>query len=242
LSEIEQALFSHVVVFRGGWTLDAAKQVAGATLGALTALVDKSLVRQDSAKQYSSAEGALSKPASEPRFVMLELIREYALEQLAARAEAETLGRAHASYYLALAEAAAAQWDGPTADRAIAQLTCEHDNLRAALHSARDGDLTLGMKLGAALWRFWRRRGYLSEGRVWLSELLALSENAPDAIALSARLRALEGAAWLASYQHDFAHAARLFEQSMALRRTLGESETNLLSNAGIQACAAGQY
>ncbi|HEU5102990.1 MAG TPA: AAA family ATPase, partial [Roseiflexaceae bacterium] len=203
LREEERALFSHLAVFRGGWTLDAAKQVAGATLGALTALVDKSLVRQDSAEQHSSAEGALSKAASEPRFIMLEPIREYALEQFAARAEAEALGRAHASYYLALAEAAAAQWDSPTADRAIAQLTREHDNLRAALHWARDGDLTLGMRLGAALWRFWRRRGYLSEGRVWLSELLALSESAPDATTLAVRLRALEGAAWLASYQHD---------------------------------------
>ncbi|HEX9369856.1 MAG TPA: hypothetical protein VF897_02580, partial [Roseiflexaceae bacterium] len=245
LSAEEQALFSHVAVFRGGWTAEAAVQAAGATLVALAALVDKSLVRLSSAEPRARAARAGPQAAEEPRFVMLEPIREYALEQLAARGEVATLQRAHASYYLALADAAAAQWDSPTADAAIAQLNREYDNLRAALQWARDGgDRTVGLQLAGALWRFWRSRGAISEGRVWLAELLARSDPAPDATALAARLRALHGAAWLASYQHDFVHAARLFEQSMALRRALGatESETSLLDNAARQARAAGQY
>jgi predicted ATPase/transcriptional regulator with XRE-family HTH domain len=204
LSEGERALFSYLAVFRGGWTAAAAEAVCTqgqrqkakgknedseapllpftfSVLPLLTALVDKSLVRQDRAETWSSAEHAAPNAAETPRFVMLEPIREYALEQLAARGEVEALRHAHASYYLALTEAAAAQWDSPTADVAIAQLNREHDNLRAALAWARDNDLTLGLQLGGALWRFWRRRGLISEGRVWLSELLALSDPAPDA-------------------------------------------------------------
>src|SRR5262249_26008861 len=96
LSEPERALFSHLAVFRGGWTLAAAEQVAGATVANLTRLVDKSLVRSSSAE---------SRVFAEPRFTMLEPLREYAQEQLAERGEAEALERAHANYYLALAEA-----------------------------------------------------------------------------------------------------------------------------------------
>jgi tetratricopeptide (TPR) repeat protein len=148
-------------------------------------------------------------------------------------------------YYLGLAEAAAAQWDSPTADVAIAQLDREHDNLRAALQWSRDGgDATIGLQLAGALWRFWRRRGYISEGRAWLEELLALDDDTSNMMAMSARLRALHGAAWLASYQHDFGRAAQLFEQSMALRRALGETEgeTSLLDNAARAWRAVGEY
>jgi predicted ATPase len=99
-------------------------------------LVDKSLARSS------------SKGAAEPRFAMLEPLREYALEHLAARGKVEALRRAHASYYLALAEAVAAQWDTPIADALIKQLDRERDNLRAALRWGCDGgDLTIGLRL-----------------------------------------------------------------------------------------------
>src|SRR6266545_1233672 len=176
---------------------------------------------------------------------MLEPIREYALEQLVARGEEKMVRHAHATYYLVLAETAAAQWDSPTAEVAIAQLDREYDNVRAALHWARDGgESTLGLQLAGALWRFWRIRGYYSEGRVWLEELLALDEHPSDATALAARLHALEGAAWLASQQTDYVRATQLFEQSVALHRALGETrgEAQLLGNAAFQARAAGQY
>jgi predicted ATPase/transcriptional regulator with XRE-family HTH domain len=241
LSEPERALFSRLAVFRGGCTAAAAEQVAGSTLPLLAALLDKSLVRQDRAEPWSGDE----RTAVEPRFVLLEPIREYALEQLAAQGEVEALQRAHAGYYLALAEAVEAGWDGPAADATIELLDHESDNLRAALQWARDGgDHTLGLQLAAALWRFWRRRGALSEARAWLEELLALDEGTLDPAGLAARLRAMKGAAWLASYQHDFAQAAQLFEQSMALRRALGgtEGETSLLDNAARAWRSAGQY
>jgi len=166
LSEEERALFSHLAVFRGGWTLAAAEQVAGATLVGLTTLIDKSLVRQDIAEAWSSAEQTVPNAAVQPRFIMLEPLREYALAQLVARGETEALGRAHAHYYLTLAETVAAQWDTPTVAAAIAQFNREHDNMRAALQWARDAEPSLGLQLAGALSKFWKRCGYLSEGRV----------------------------------------------------------------------------
>ena len=250
LNEPERILLSRLAVFCGGWTAPAAMEVAGATLPAITTLIDKSLVRRESAEPQSAvipvAPGFPEVGSeAEQRFVLPEPVREYAREQLAARGEAETLLRVHASYYLALAEAAMEHWDGATAHAAIAQLDREHDNIRAALQWARDGgDRTLGLQLAGALRKYWRRRGAISEGRGWLEALLAGDDDPPGATAMAARLRATEGAAWLASDQHDYARATRLFEQSMVLRRALGalEDETPLLLNAAIQARTAGQY
>ena len=234
LSKPEQALFSRLAVFRGGCTATAAVQVSGATLPALLKLVDKSLL------QPVTTKGHL-----EPRFALLEPLREYALEKLMAQGDADALCRSHASYYLALAEAAAANWSTPTVDSWLAQLDIEYDNLRAALQWARDGgDPTIGLQLAAVLRRFWRSRGYLGEGRVWFDELLALHHDMSDAVARAARLQALDAAAWLAADQYAYARAAQLFEQGMTLRRALGEDEgeTQLLVNAAMQARVMGQY
>ena len=245
LSESERAAFSRLAVFRGGWTVEAAEQVAGATLGVLIVLVDKSLVRKDSAAPRSPIDPGASDASPEPRFIMLEPIREYALEQLLARGEEAMVRHAHATYYLALAEAAAAQWSSPTAEAAVAQLHREYDNLRAGLQWASDtGEGMLGLRLTEALRQFWRSYGYASEGRVWLQQLLRFVDHPTDMTAMAARQRGLHAAAWLASDQHDFAEAARLFEQSGALRRALGETEveTDLLLNAARQARVQGQY
>jgi predicted ATPase len=242
LSEGERTLFSRVAVFRGGWTLEAAAEVAGATLPALIALVDKSLVRPVSAGARSTA---LPHATADSRFTLLEPIREYALEQLVLRGETEALTRAYARYYLALAEAAAAQWDSPTAEAMVKQLDCEHDNLRAVLGWACDGgDHTIGLRLAGALRRFWQSRGLISEGRAWLAALLAISDTTAEAAGMAARLQATQAAAWLASNQHDFTQAEQLFEQSITLQRALGETggETQLLFNAALQARAMGHY
>ena len=237
LAEPERALFSRLAVFRGGCTADGAAAVTGASLSALLALVEKSLLSQTEAPGES--------PVVETRFILLEPIRAYARDKLVARGETEALRRAHASYYVALAESASAQWETPTANTALAALDNEHDNMRAALRWVLDGgDLLIGLQLGAALARFWRSRVYLSEGRAWLNDLLALPVAEGDAALMSARLRAMQGAAWLAADQHDYPAAARLFEDSVALGHTLKETEanTNLMLNSALHARAVGQY
>ena len=238
LSELERTLFSRLAVFRGGCTAEAAEQIAGAAIWGLMALVDKSLLRQMNGRTLESSE-------VEARFMLLEPIREYALEKLAARGEVDALRHGHASYYLGLAEAAAAQWNSPTANTVIDRLDDEYDNLRAALQWSQDSrDFIVGLQLGVALGKFWRRRGYYSEGRVWLEELLEAAENSADPAAMIARLRAMHTAAWMASDQHDFERAQQLYEQGMRLGHVLGETEgeIQLLSNAARQARATGQY
>ncbi|MBC8077159.1 MAG: tetratricopeptide repeat protein, partial [Chloroflexales bacterium] len=246
LSESERALFSAVAVFRGGWSVSAAEQVTGATLPALTALADKSLVRrEDTTTARAAIARGVPNATTEARFSLSEPIREYALERLGASPDAEAVRRRHAHYFTALAEAAAAEWDTPRINAAIALQRREHDNMRAALQWAcATGNSLLGFQLAWALWGFWRSYGYGSEGRTWLEQLLGLGDQSTDPTALTARQRGLHAAAWLASDQHDFVTATRLFEESMTLRRALGESEgeTALLINAARQARAIGKY
>ncbi|HEU4321764.1 MAG TPA: tetratricopeptide repeat protein [Roseiflexaceae bacterium] len=241
LTPDEQALFQRLAVFSGGATLSAVEAVCGAdsqpgeTLDLVETLVNHSLLR----RLPAAADDA------EPRVGMLETIREYALELLALRGEAGELRRRHARFFAELAEGAAALWDTPAVDAAISLLTREHNNLRAALRWACEGgDPTLGLRIGGALWRFWRGNGAINEGRTWLEELLALPIDPANKAAQAARLRALNGAGWIASDQHRFDHATQLFEQATAVRRELGETinEAHLLLNAARQARTAGQY
>lgn len=181
----------------------------------------------------------------EPCFVMLEPIREYAQEQLEASPDAETVHARHTHYFTLLAETALAEWDTPRINQAIARQRREHDNMRAALQWACDtGNTALGLRLAAALWSFWRSYGYGNEGRAWLERVLQLDPQPADRTAMAARRRALHAAAWLASDQHEFIAAARLFEESMALREALGETDgqIDLLINAAREARSAGQY
>lgn len=151
----------------------------------------------------------------------------------------------HALYFATLAEAAATEWNTPRIEAAIASLRREYDNMRAALQWASGAPSSeLGLRLAQALWRFWRSRSHTSEGRVWLEQILALDEHPADPATIAARHRAIQAAAWLASDQHDFETATRLFEQSRVLRSALGESagETELLINAARKARVAGHY
>ncbi|MDP9262749.1 MAG: serine/threonine-protein kinase, partial [Acidobacteriota bacterium] len=170
LNAAEQKLFRRLAVFVGGCTLEAVEAVCDTkqdlgmdVLDGVASMVDKSLAQQ------------LDQEAGEPRYVMLETIRDYGLEQLAASGEEAATRRAHAAYCLVLAEeetasgadAADAKW----ADR----FEVEHDNLRAALEwLTASGEALWGMRLGTALFRFWEMREHLGEGRDRLVRLLNL--------------------------------------------------------------------
>ncbi|MEO8607943.1 MAG: tetratricopeptide repeat protein [Chloroflexota bacterium] len=240
LSEPEHALFSRLAVFRGGCTVEAAQQITGAGLSELLALVDKSLLRQNSVQMQTTGQ-------IESRFFLLEPIREYALEKLAARSERDQFQHAHAAYYLALTEALTAQWDTPTAETALEQVDYEHDNLFAVHQWAVNGGArAIAFNLGAALARYWRNRGTLTEGRLWMAELLAHNDDPSDTTTMTARMDATRWAAWLASDQQDFDQAERLLAESTALHQKLGivedKSDAHLLIVTGLQARTAGQY
>ncbi len=221
----EQRLFRRLSIFVGGCTLEAAEAVCAppgdgdatrSVLDGVASLVDKSLLQQ------SEQEG------EEPRLLMLETIREYGLEALAASGELEGARRSHAAYYLALAEEGKPEpWGKPQAAW-LQRLEQEHDNVRAALQwlveqgEIREGAYTieLALRLGGALGSFWQVGGHASEGRTFLERALARSEG----VTAPVRAKALDDAGWLAIYQSDYDRAEVLGEESLALYRELGDA------------------
>jgi non-specific serine/threonine protein kinase len=214
LDEQERALFRRLSVFGGGFDLEAAMAIAGDapgldTLDGVTSLVDKSLLRQ--------VAGPLQ---DEPRFLMLETIREYGLEQLAAGGEEAEVRAAHAGYVMDVAERTHDQFYTPGYERVLARLDAEHDNVRTALAWAVDaGASEIGLRLARAMDNYWTVRGHYPEGRRWLDRALSMGDRAPSL----ARIRALLAAGWLARSQDDAEAAGPLLAEALEAARALGE-------------------
>jgi predicted ATPase/DNA-binding CsgD family transcriptional regulator len=198
------------------------------TLDVLASLVEKSLMHQ-------------LERGAEARFGMLETVRTFGLAQLEAAAEVEQVRRLHAEHYLALADEAIEQLRGPHQAAWLDRLAAEHDNLRAALRWAAEHDPPFGLRLGAELSRFWEIRGFMSEGCDHLARLLTL----PGAQAPTAeRAAALDGQSVLARRQGNYAVAQAAQEQSLAIRRQLGDRRgiARSLIGLGEVARARGDY
>jgi predicted ATPase/DNA-binding CsgD family transcriptional regulator len=239
----EQCLFRRLSMFAGGFTLDAAEAVSRESevgsrepddrlllardsrlpspdlvFDAVAALVDASLLR------LVGGDG-------EPRYTMLETIREYGLDELVAAGEASAARRAHAGFYLTLAEDAAARLDGCGQVEALDRLEREGDNLRAALGStieAQDGAIAL--RFAAALWRFWLIRGYNGEGRDWLTRILAVSgSDAP-----APRATACFAVGMLATAQGDYDEATAAYEAALPLWRSVNDAEGTAKTLSGL--------
>ncbi|MHB8645971.1 MAG: ATP-binding protein [Thermomicrobiales bacterium] len=214
LSDTERRLFRRLAVFVGGCTGEAAEVVAseGRTpvTAALWSLVDKNLLHQ--AKE----------PDGMARLTMLETIREYGLDCLDEHGETDRVLRRHAVYYLGFARAAEPEIRGVRQAEWLARIEIEHDNFRAALTWTRlENEVETGLALAAALWRFWHGRGYFSEGRGWLEDLLAQDEQSDPRAPAPSRANALLGAGMLAYRQNDHRRARELHEASLALYRDL---------------------
>ncbi len=217
LTAREQRLFRRLAVFVGGCTLEAAEAVCGDGNGytaydGVTTLIDKSLLQT---REQGSGE---------TRFGMLETIREFGREELTASGEEADLRRAHAVEFLALAERAEPELDGPEQVLWLARLDAELDNLRAALAWARERrEVAIGLRTASALVQFWHVRGYLTEGRQWLGAFLALAEAATHDPGAAVRAKALEGSALLATRQGDTVLAEKFATEGLALYRALGD-------------------
>jgi predicted ATPase len=212
LGEKEQRLFRRLSVFVGGCTLSAVEAVAGSTdemdfLDGVASLVDKNLLRR------------VEQEDGEVRLAMLETIREYVLERLLESGEREAVRRAHAGYYLALAEEAEPGLTTAEQMRWLDLLEREHNNLRAALRWSVDSeDVETTMRLGGALWRFWYVRGHLREGRRWLEQALSLGGEDPFL-----RARLLGGGGELSHSLGDLDRAQDLREEALAVSSQLGD-------------------
>jgi predicted ATPase/DNA-binding SARP family transcriptional activator len=233
LSEPERRLLRRLAVFAGGWTLDAAEAVCSEMLGVeygalgdgngppavsppsthldvldlLTRLVDKSLVQVDLSE-------------SEPRYRLLETVRQFALEGLAAAGELNQTRRRHAAYFLSFVEPTYAQLRGSRQLAWLRRLDRELVNLRSAMSMGLeqgDADLTLG--IGGGLDRFWQYHPHLVEGRRWLEQGLALTSRASDSI----RARALGLLGWVVRFIEGAGPSRPILEEALSLYETLGD-------------------
>ena len=262
LDPAEQAVLRRLSVFAGGWELAAAEAVCQGPLWGRQSPTDVEGGSLRKPAEIVSAHDVLSildelldrslvyvrQLGGTPRYGMLETVRHYGLQQLERVGEAETLRDRHLAWCVTLAEQGARGLLGPEQAAWLGRLEREHDDMRAALQWALDRDLAvLGLRLAAELWQFWRgRRNHLRQGRRWLTALLAMAadEDEDDPTTMAIRAGALEGAAWLAEDEHDFAEATALLAQSAALRRALGveQPQTGELVNAAMEARAGGDY
>jgi predicted ATPase/class 3 adenylate cyclase len=215
LTEEEKRLFQRLAVFVGSCTLEAAEAVCGEELQISVLEGLASLVEQSLLKQEESAGG-------EARFFLLETIREFGLECLAASGEEEELRRRHALRFLEWARTGeGTRGDGLWSPLQWQAIAPDLDNLRAALAwSAEMGEAMMGLSAARALGAFWENRGHLAEGRLWLTNLLALPAAQPHTLM---RASALWTVGFMANAQGDYVVAQRLFEECLAIWREVGE-------------------
>ncbi len=214
LSVEEKRVFRRLSVFVGGGNMQGADAVcagAGDAMDSIASLIDKSLLR------------SISQPAGEneePRFLMLDTIREYGQELLTSSGEATDAREAHADYFLLLVEEAVPALDGPLLSSWLDRLEQEHDNVRAALNwFLQAGQVAKALRLSSALERFWVVRGYRNEGLAFLERALEGSAFVLPSI----RAKALLAAARLSFMQSDYDRGRALAQESLALFRELGE-------------------
>jgi predicted ATPase/serine/threonine protein kinase len=237
LDEEEKKLFRRMSVFRGGCDLEAIEAVCNGSrdmtlevLDGLASLIDKSMLQQE---EMADAE---------PRFLMLQTISEFGLEQLQISQEAEETRSHHANFFLRLAEQGETELLGAQQEKWLDRFEIEHPNFRAATGWAvAENKVELGLRLTGALWRFWEMRGYLAEGRERLGTLLSFDQT-PETE--KARLKALYAAGLLADAQCDYDAARSLFAEKLAINRKLGDTWgiANSLNNLGIMALRQGDY
>jgi predicted ATPase len=231
LTPEEQRLFRRIAVFVNGWTLDSAEAVCDASqdlgidiLDGVASLVDKSLA------QRVDPEGH---PNDEPRFLMLETIREYGLERLEEARETTATRRAHAAYCLVLAEeGSSSAMDSKSQVTWLHQCDAEHANLRSALQYLIGADqVEWGIRLGNALLPFWHTRGHLAEGADWLSALVALGDPSTH---VDLRLRARFALGTILHVQGEYDRAFELQKGVLDVHRQNGQRREVALALNGI--------
>ncbi|MBI3659491.1 tetratricopeptide repeat protein, partial [Candidatus Acetothermia bacterium] len=243
LSSAEQTLLRRLSIFAGGFTLEAVETICARDdlrkgdsrialteiLDLLTHLIDKSLVLVD------QRDG-------ETRYRLLETVRQFGREKLLDSKEESVLRERHLDWFLALAEKAESELQGPAQSSWLERLEQEQDNLRSALEYAKDRRKTeAGLRMVTALSAFWLVRGYLTEGRSQVASVLAQAGSLKRTITSA---KALNAAGTLAEGQGDYLTARSYHEESLAIFRGLGGERdmAKTLQNLGSIAWKQGEY
>jgi len=231
LGEPEKLFLQRLSVFAGGWTLAAAQEVCASegiehrdVLDLLTSLADKSLVVPE-------------QEDAQTRYRLLETVRQYARDRLEETGGGAAVRVRHRDHYLALAEEADSKLKGAEQAEWLRRLEDEHENLRAGLEwSLVEAGSKGGLRLCGALEQFWWMRGHCTEGRQWCTRVLG---KAGAEERTRERAYVLNAAGALSNYQGDYPAAKALHEESLAIRRELGDRSgiaisLNLLGNAAL--------
>jgi predicted ATPase/transcriptional regulator with XRE-family HTH domain len=249
----EQRLFRQLSVFAGGWTLTTAESICtadggdGGLLPDMSVLVDNNLITVH------------ERAGDDPRWGMLDVIREFASEQAQTHGEAIELARRHTTVFAELAEAAEPELGRSRQEWWYRRLQAEQDNLRAAIAWALEHEeVVLAQRLAGALWLFWRRQGDYPEARLWLDRALGADQgwapaspggirsrgNSVPAGDSPFRRKVLWGDAWISYYQGDYAHARRLGDELLQVAQS-GHDQLGIrngLTVRGIVALAEGRF
>jgi non-specific serine/threonine protein kinase len=243
LSDQEKRLFSRLSVFVGGFSIEAAEGVCvdeqidggdsriapSAILDLIAQLVDKSFV-------------VVERKGKETRYRLLETMRQYGSEKLSQSSECTEMAQRHACWFLALGEKAVPELNGPYQAEWFDRLEMEHDNLRTALRwFSQSASIEMGMRLALRLPRFWEVRGYWCEGQRWLHDFLEKDNNQMPS---KTRAEALRGMGSFVRMQGDFSKARALYQEALALFRTLDDKRgiAHALGSLGTIAWEQGNY
>jgi non-specific serine/threonine protein kinase len=232
LDHEERRLFERLSAFVDGFTLEQAADICADTGAAepVETSPTPSVPRSSILDLIASlVERSLLLPpdpsAAEARFSMLGTIRDFARERLDASGERLAVQRRHAEHYLGVAEAAAPQLHGARQATWLDRLDREHGDLRAALAWCAEHDVTMALRLGGALWRFWQVRGHVREGRAWLERMIEEDQADGSGLPRLELARALNAAAFLAFMAGDYSVAIERHHEILAIRRALGDLE-----------------
>lgn len=217
LEEEEKKLFERLAVFVGGFDLNAAEWIGSTKadpqidiFNGIASLVDNNLL-----VQREQADG-------EPRFRMLEVVREFALEQLNESGEAEESKEKHAGFYAFLSETAEPEFMGAKAAEWFEAIEQEHGNIRSALEWSLKQKPETALRIAASNFLFWDRRGYLAEGSSWIKQAL---DRAGEKAHPKLQARACYGAGNLSWLQGDLESANFFSEKCLRFSKEIGDKE-----------------
>lgn len=244
LIESEKSLFRRLSVFVGGFRLEAAEDFTGGeierldgtsgvenrtpllsggsqtmeVLDGITSLIDKSLLLQKEC------------PDGEPRFRMLEVVRDFALESLESASEADVICRRHAEYFVSYGEHAEPFLQAAQSAEWLDRLEDEHDNLRATMRWSLENDAPLAVRLAVALRNFWLVHCHLTEGYGWLKAALEKGGDPPPAL----RFKLLNGLGLAARFRGEYETARKAYEDGLAAGKEAGDKQGIALSSRGL--------
>ena len=219
LNAEERQLLDRLSVFAGGFTIESAEAV-GAEQGSeildtVSSLLDKNLIAR------------MNRQGGEPRFRMLVVVREFALEKLEQSGTTVDTRRRHAAFYAELAERAEPELRGSRASDWLERLEQEHENVRLSLSWSIDREPETALRVAASIHRFWWRRGHLSEGVEWTKRVIDANAKSGDPKRLASAYRGISSLSW---NRGDFDAAVVFAEKGLTIARSTDDK--NLIINA----------